>query len=119
MCPTDISDIEKASINGLKKHDLAGHKVASSFLHLPSPTANQEEINQMIEYLKTYIKDEGYDLFAFIVHDITNFKSTLYKIREDSIDTVQYDEYTSRGTRIIPELTEELKTYQKKKTTNS
>lgn len=119
MCPTDISDIEKASINGLKKHDLAGHKVASSFLHLPSPTANQEEINQMIEYLKTYIKEEGYDLFAFIVHDITSFKSTLYKIKEDSIDTVQYDEYTSRGTRIIPELTEELKTYQKKKTTNS
>ena len=112
-------DIEKASINGLKKHDLAGHKVASSFLHLPSPTANQEEINQMIEHLKTYIKDEGYDLFAFIIHDITNFKSTLYKIREDSIDTVQYDEYTSRRTRIIPELTEELKTYQKKKTTNS
>ena len=119
MCPTDISDIEKASINGLKKHDLAGHKVASSFLHLPSPTDNQEEINQMIEYLKTYIKEEGYDLFAFIVHDITSFKSTLYKIREDSVDTVQYDEYTSRGTRIIPELTEELKTYQKKKTTNS
>ena len=119
MCPTDISDIEKASINGIKKHDLAGHKVASSFLHLPSPTANQEEINQMIEHLKTYIKDEGYDLFAFIIHDITNFKSTLYKIRDDSIDTVQYDEYTSRGTRIIPELTEELKTYQQKKTTNS
>ena len=119
MCPTEISDIEKASINGLKKHDLAGHKVASSFLHLPSPTANQEEINQMIEYLKTYIKEEGYDLFAFIVHDITSFKSTLYKFKEDSIDTVQYDEYTSRGTRIIPELTEELKTYQKKKTTNS
>lgn len=119
MCPTDISDIEKASINGLKKHDLAGHKVASSFLHLPSPTANQEEINQMIEHLKTYIKEEDYDIFAFIVHDITNFKSTLYKIRENSIDTVQYDEYTSRGTRIIPELTEELKTYQKKKTTNS
>ena len=119
MCPTNISDIEKASLNGLKKHELAGHKVASSFLHLPSPTDNQEEINQMIEHLKTYIKDEGYELFAFIVHDITNFKSTLYKIREDQVDTIQYDEYTSRGTRIIPDLTEELKTYQKKKTTNS
>ena len=27
-------------------------------------------------------------------------------------------QYTSRGTRIIPDLTEELKTKQKKKTTN-
>lgn len=119
MCPTDISDLEKAATNGLKKHDIAGHKISSSFLHLKQPAENQEEIDKMISYLKTYIQDEGYDLFAFIVHDITNFKSTLYKVREDSTEKVEYDEYTSRGTRIIPDLTEELTTYQKKKTTNS
>lgn len=118
MCPTDISDLEKASTNGLKKHDILGHQVASSFLHLKNPKENIDEINQMINYLKTYIQEENYDLFAFIVHDITNFKSTLYKITENETEIVQYDEYTSRGTRIIPDLTEELKTKQKKKTTN-
>ena len=117
-CPTDISDLNKASLNGLKKHNIENHSVASSFLHLQNPKENIDEINQMIEYLKTYIQEEGYDLFAFIVHDITNFKSTLYKIRENETEIVNYDEYTSRGTRIIPDLTEELKTKQKKKTTN-
>lgn len=118
MCPTDISDIKKASLNGLKKHDIQSKKIASSFLHLPSPEENKEEIKEMISYLQEYIEEEHYDMFAFIVHDITNFKSTLYKIKKDSIETKEYDEYTSRGTRIIPELTEELKTFQKKKTTN-
>ena len=118
MCPTDITNLQSAALNGLKKHNIHNHKIASSFLHLPSPSENKEEIKEMISYLQEYIEEEQYDIFAFIVHDITNFKSTLYKIKKDSIETKEYDEYTSRGTRIIPELTEELKTYQKKKTTN-
>lgn len=115
MCPTDISDIPSASINGLKKHDIHGHKVASSFVHLPKPADNEPKINQMINYLKNYSTEEGYDLFTFIIHDITNFKTTLYKISENSIEKVEYEEYTSRGTKIIPDITEELKTFQKKK----
>ena len=118
MCPTDITNLQSAALNGLKKHNIHNHKIASSFLHLPSPSENKEEIKEMISYLQEYIEEEQYDIFAFIVHDITNFKSTLYKIRKDSIETKEYDEYTSRGTRIIPDLTEELKTYQKKKTTS-
>ena len=118
MCPTDITDLKKAALNGLKKHNIHDHKIASSFLHLPSPKDNQEEINQIILYLQEYIKKENYDMFAFIVHDITNFKSTLYKIREKTIEKQEYEEYTSRGTRIIPDLTEEINAYQKKKTTN-
>lgn len=118
MCPTNITNLQSAALNGLKKHNIHNHKIASSFLHLPSPSENKEEIKEMISYLQEYIEEEQYDIFAFIVHDITNFKSTLYKIKKDSIETKEYDEYTSRGTRIIPELTEELKTFQKKKTTN-
>lgn len=118
MCPTDITNLQSAALNGLKKHNIHNHKIASSFLHLPNPNENKEEIKEMISYLQEYIEEEQYDMFAFIVHDITNFKSTLYKIRKDSIETKEYDEYTSRGTRIIPDLTEELKTYQKKKTTS-
>ena len=118
MCPTDITNLQSAALNGLKKHNIHNHKIASSFLHLPSPSENKEEIKEMFSYLQEYIEEEQYDIFAFIVHDITNFKSTLYKIRKDSIETKEYDEYTSRGTRIIPDLTEELKTYQKKKTTS-
>lgn len=118
MCPTDISNPITASTNGLKKHHLSGYNVASSFLHLPNPSVEEQSITQMLEYLKDYRKDNDYSLFAFIIHDITNFTSRVYKIYEDKIDIVDYDEYTSRGTRIIPEITEELKTYQKKKTSS-
>lgn len=117
MCPTDIKDLKVAATNGLKTYNIAEKRVASSFLHLPNPEENKCEIDEIISYIKTYINEEGYDLFAFIIHDITNFNTTLYKISEETIVKVEYDEYTSRGTRIIPELTNEIKTYQKKKAT--
>ena len=116
MCPTDISDKEKTCLNGLKNYDIHNHKVASSYIHIQNSKDKQEEINEMISHIQTSFVEEEYHLFAFIVHDITNFKTTLYKIKKDSTETVEYDEYTSRGTQIIPDITEELKSYQKKKT---
>ena len=56
MCPTDISDLNKASLNGFKKHNIENHNVASSFLLLQNPQENINEINQMIEYLKHIFK---------------------------------------------------------------
>lgn len=119
MCPTDISNPKEASLNGLKKYTLHNHKIASSFLHLPDPDASKEEIDLMIETLKEYREANNYTLFALIVHDITNFTTTVYKIYEDSIATVNYDQYTSRGTTIIQEISDELKSYQKTKTTTT
>lgn len=115
MCETDISNLNVAALNGLKKHNLSNHNIASSFLHLPHPEEEQDKINYMIEVLKDYRKQNNYTMFAFLVHDITNFTSTLYKIYDNHIDTITYDEYASRGTIVIPELTKELKAYQKKK----
>lgn len=116
---TDLTDIKEASLNGLKTHTLANKKVASSYIELKSPVENQERIDEILNFLQTYQTENNYDLFAFIVHNITDFKTTLYKIYPTTTEIVTYDEYTSRGTRIIPELTEELKQFQKKKTTNN
>ena len=116
ILPTDISDLKKASLNGLKNHNIEGHKIASSFLHINNPSNNEEEINQMITFLKTYMIDEEINLFAFIVHDITNFKTTLYKININETEKTEYDEYTSRGNKIIPDIAKSLNSKQKKKT---
>lgn len=117
MCPSDISNLKQASLNGQKSHLIHGHKISSSFLHLPNPEENKEEIEQMLSYLRDYIKKTDNEMFLFIIHDITNFKSRLYKITTDIIEIKEYDEYASRGSKIIPELTQELKTYQKQKAT--
>ena len=116
MCPTDISNKEKACLNGLKTYEIYGHKVASSYLHITNPKEKDKEIQEMIAALQTHLIEDNYHLFAFIVHDITSFKTTLYKIQENTTETIEYDQYTSRGTKIIPDITNELKSYQKKKT---
>ena len=114
ICETDLTNIKEASLNGLKTHTLANKKVASSYIELKNPEENQEKINEILNYLQTYQTENNYDLFAFIVHNITDFKTTLYKISQTTTKIVTYDEYTSRGTRIIPELTKELKHIPKK-----
>ena len=113
--PTDMSNIEEASLSDFKEDNLHGHQVASSCLHLQNPNAQAEQIDEMISRLKDYRQENNYDLFALIVHDITNFQTTVYKIYPDRVDTTSYDEYTSRGKKIIPEISNELKTIQKQK----
>lgn len=108
MCLTDISNLQEATLNGLKKHNLNNVKIASSFLHLLNPDQEKDKITAIIDILKDYRQQNNYTMFAFIVHDITNFTSTLYKIYADRIETVRYNEYASRGTIVIPELTKEF-----------
>ena len=85
MCPTDISNLKEAAFNGLKEYNIHNHKVASSFLHLPNPKEKKSEVNEIINLIQQHIIDNNYDLFAFIIHDITNFKTTLYKITPTEI----------------------------------
>lgn len=115
MCPSDISNLKQASLNGQKNHYIHGHKITSSFLHLPHPEEHQEEIETMLDYIKDYLNETESEMFLFIIHDITNFKSRLYQVTPNAVQIKDYEEYASRGSKIIPELTEELKTYQKKK----
>lgn len=116
MLPTDIEDLKKASLNGLKTYNINDQKIASSYIHVSNPSEKETEINTMCMHIQEHIITEEYDLFAFIVHDITNFKTTLYKITATETEITQYDEYTSRGSKIIPDITKSIKNPQKKKT---
>lgn len=110
MCPTNMNNLHEAALNGLKKHNINNFKIASSYLHLLNPEQEKEKISAIIEILKNYRKENNYTMFAFLVHDITDFTSTLYKIYDNYIETVQYNKYASRGTIVIPEL---MKKFQK------
>lgn len=116
--PTFFSNIEQASLNGLKEHTLNNHKIASSFLHIENKEEFEDTLPEITDYLKQYIANQGYDLFAFIVHDISNFQTTLYKISPTETTKTEYPEYTSRGNKIIPSIEKELTKSQKKKTIN-
>lgn len=109
MYETDITDIYKSSLNGLKKHNLNNYQVHSSYIHIYEIKRLNEVLNDITNYLKEYIKKEHIDYFIFIVHDIKYFKTTTYLISKDNITATNYDSYTSRGTTIIPKLNEYLK----------
>lgn len=115
MCPTDMADLNQAAFNGLKKHTINNYKIASSFLHLVDPQKYNNQIQKILDKLKIYRQENNLVLFAFLVHNITNFTSTLYKIKENTIEVTKYPQYASRGNIIIPELTKEL-TIQTKRT---
>ncbi len=108
MQPTNMSNLDQAALNGQKNHLIQGHNVSSSFLHLPDPKKSQEDIDYIIEFLTKYRAQENLTLFALLVHDITSFQTTLYKIYSDKITTTHYPTYTSRGNKIIPDLDKEL-----------
>ena len=63
-----------------------------------------------IETLKEYREKENIDLFVFIVYDMTNFYTKVYKIN-DEIEIDEYFLYASRGNTIIPDI---VKKYSKK-----
>ena len=114
--PTKFLNLEQACLNGLKEHTISNHKIASSFLHIENKAEFENKIPELTDYLKQYITHHGYDLFAFIVHDISNFQTTLYKISPTEIEKTEYPEYTSRGNKIIPSIEKDLTKLQKKKT---
>lgn len=118
-CPIDITNLEEDCLDDLKSEHIHGYAVASSCLALLDPTLEEEHIQQMIGLLKDYRQENNYDLFVFIVHDVTDFKTTVYKISEDGVEETKYDEYTSRGSKIIPQLSNELKSKQKIKSTTT
>ena len=56
---------------------------------------NFDDVNAVVQ--------ENVDLFVFIVYDMTNFYTKVYKIGEE-IEFTEYFLYASRGNTIIPDI---------------
>ena len=102
LCLTELSDLNKAALNGLKKHIINGQKLESSYIQIES--IDEIIVNKIINKLKKYYKEKELYAFIFIVHDMKNFKTDYYYITENTIEKKEYDSYTSRGNTIIPEI---------------
>ena len=101
---TNLDNIDKASLNGLKKYCYNGNIVESSFIQIDNPNYYGNQINKMINILKNRVNDIKLDVFVFIVYDMTNFKTTYYLITKEDVKERVYDIYASRGNTIMPEI---------------
>lgn len=105
---TPLDDLQKCSLNGLKKYNYENKKVESSYVHIDGFEGNEDKIRGIIDILKKYVKEKELDVFAFIVHDMKVLKTTVYKIYDDKVKVDYYDKYTSRGNDIMPLIEKEI-----------
>ena len=115
LCLTNLSDLKSASLHGLKKYNFDNHLIYASSIQIDNARSNTAKIFSMIDYLMDYVIDNDIEMFAFIVHNVEEFKTTVYKIDPISLSKKEYDKYTSRGNTIIPEIVEELSVMHKNK----
>lgn len=105
---TDLDDIDKVALNGLKKYNYVGKKIEASYIQIDHSNGNDEKVRQIIEVLKKYINNNDLYMFVFIVHDMVEFKTKIYKITKNNIEEKYYEQYTSRGNTIMPEIKKEI-----------
>ena len=105
----DISNPKAVMLNNLKKYEIHGHNVESNSIHVNGMKNNWKNINEMVRLLQDYTLEKDLDYFLFIIHDMDKFETWLYTIDKFGYMRKKYQEYTSRGTTIIPEFTENLK----------
>lgn len=106
---TPINDLEKASLNGLKKYYIDNKQIESSYIQIKDLEKFETKLNIIIDILKQYVKEKELAAFIFIIHNMKHFKTTYYLITKNTIKVKNYDTYTSRGNTIIPEVKKILK----------
>ena len=108
LCLTGIDDLNEVYLNGLKKYNIEGNSVESSYIQIKGVEQKSLQISQLTELIEEYRVANNIDYFVFIVHDMDKFQTTTYTLSNDGISMKHYDKYTSRGNVIIPELKEYL-----------
>ena len=108
LCLTFSYNILEFSLNGLKKYNICNKKVHSSYVQINGKLSDDREQN-ILDILKEYIEKEKIDIFVFVVHDMSCFKTMYYLINNGVVKTRYYDSYVSRGDTIIPEIEEKIK----------
>ena len=104
LCLTKLSDLNIASLNGLKHYNICDKEVEASYVQIRNLEENKEIIDQMISYLKEYRNLKNLDMFVFITYDMNCFSTTVYEITNKEIKISNYNQYVSRGNKIIVEI---------------
>lgn len=101
-CITDTSDIYKASIHGYKGYNYFGKSIGTSYIQVRD--IDENTLNLILNVLKNKVTDNSLRMWIFIVVDMLNSTSKVYKISNNKIDTEEYDFIISRGSNIMPEV---------------
>ena len=110
-----LENKEEAMLHGLKRHNINGHIIESSTIHLKDLNKHWKDLTEIVNLLGEYVTTNNLDMFVFIAHDMTNFEDMVYYIDKNGFKRRKFDEYTSRGTTIIPELEQTLAKKPKQK----
>lgn len=111
-CITDTSDIYKASIHGYKGYNYFGKSIGTSYVQVRG--IDENVLNSILDILKDKVADDSLRMWVFIVTDMLNSTSRVYKISDNKIDIEEYDFIVSRGSNIMPKV-EKLMSEESKK----
>ena len=108
LCLTNLSDLKTASLNGLKHYNICDIEVEASYIQVRDLEEKKEIIDEIIFCLQEYRISKKLHMFVFITYDMDNFITKVYKITEKKLEIVNYNEYVSRGNRVIIDIEKNL-----------
>lgn len=106
LCLTDISDLEQAQFNGIKKYIVNDKKLEAAYVQVKE--ISEDKLNYILDSLKKYVVLNDLEVFAFIVYDLTSFNTIVYKVSKDDIEVVKYDYYAARGDVVVKDIRQSL-----------
>lgn len=109
LCLTQLEDINKASVHGLKKYNFDDKIIESSYIQIENSQLEKNLIDQIINVLRKRVVAKKLDGFVFIVFDMTKFETDYYFITETEVSSNHLEKYVSRGNDIMPTIEQKIK----------
>lgn len=113
LCLTKITDVVDFLSHGLKMYQFDDKKIASSYVMLLHPEKYNKMYPEVFSLIQDFVFNQDLELFALLVHDMSEFKSSVYYINSQAVQKENFNHFVSRGSEIIPKL--EQKIYKKNK----
>lgn len=105
-CITDIDDVNKASLHGYKGYNYFGKSIGTSYIQVRE--VDETKIDLILDILKEKVKQDSLRMWLFIVTNLTDVTTTVYKISRHEVEINQYDFMASRGSNIMPQIENEM-----------
>ncbi|MBS7020612.1 MAG: LOG family protein [Firmicutes bacterium] len=100
LCLTNMGDLFKASLHGLKKYQFANYTVASSYIIVKEDIT--KKLETILKHCKAYLEENQLHLFIFMHTDMKEMKTHIYFITRHVTKVVTKSGLVSRGSKIMP-----------------
>lgn len=96
--------LREIAFNGVKKYNYCNSVVKSSYIQISSLEISEE----VISFISELAKFQKLDMWVFIVFDMINEKTMVYKITKNQVISEIYNGIKSRGKDIMPVIEKEF-----------